>query len=225
MTTPPPYPPPPGGPPPYGSYGPPGGYPQQPPRKKSNAGIIVGIVAAVFVLCGMGGCVAFLVSTSDSDDADATFSQPTTSIQAEIGPDPASPGQPSQPPAASVRDGKFEFTVVAVDPPVPVVGDDFLQETAQGEFIVVHLTIGNTSKEAQSYSSDDQKLVDTQNREYTPDSGADLIINGESAWFTEINPGNAIQVALAYDVSPGTVPAKLEVHDSFLSDGATIALR
>ena len=40
----------------------------------------------------------------------------------------------------------------------------------------------------------------------------------------DINPGNSIQVELAFDVPPGTNPAELELHDSMFSGGISVRL-
>ena len=40
----------------------------------------------------------------------------------------------------------------------------------------------------------------------------------------DINPGNSIQVQVAFDVPPGTQPAELELHDSMFSGGVKLRL-
>lgn len=83
---------------------------------------------------------------------------------------------------STVRDGKFEFVVTAVDPPVKVVGDNpYLQKTAQGEYIQVHLTVTNISNKAKSYWSDNQKLIDDKGREFDNDTMAGINVNDGTA--------------------------------------------
>lgn len=43
------------------------------------------------------------------------------------------------------------------------------------------------------------------------------------AW-DNINPGNAVDVSLVYDMPAGAVPARIELHDSMFSGGATVEL-
>ncbi|WP_280203342.1 DUF4352 domain-containing protein [Nocardia cyriacigeorgica] len=150
--------------PPHGPV-PPGGYPP-PPKKKSNTLVIVLVViGAVIVLCGFGGCVAAL----SSDDSDDTTSTTTITAPAPGEPSPAAepPKSDIAPAGSAVRDGKFEFVVTAVDAPVKTVGDNpYLQKTAQGEYILVHINVTNISDQPQTYFADNQKLIDSQGRKF-----------------------------------------------------------
>ncbi|GAB2934639.1 hypothetical protein GCM10027047_33850 [Rhodococcus aerolatus] len=122
-----------------------------------------------------------------------------------------------------VRDGKFEFTVTAVEPPVPSVGDGPFSETAQGEYVVVRLDVTNVGDRQQLVDQSAQKLIDAQGRQLSPDTGATFAIDTDNA-FTEVNPGNSVQVALVYDVPVGTTPTTLELHDSAFSGGTEVSL-
>jgi hypothetical protein len=94
--------------------------------------------------------------------------------------------------------------------------------SAQGEFIVVTLSVSNIGNVPQSYFGQNQKLIDASGREYGANSEADMYMN--DAAFGDINPGNSIQVRVAFDVPPGTSPAELELHDSMFSGGASVRL-
>ncbi|MGQ4618101.1 DUF4352 domain-containing protein [Nocardia sp. R7R-8] len=207
-------------------YGPQPGYPPPPPAKKNNtAVIIILVIVGVLVLCGFGGCVAALSGSDKSDTAAATF----TTASAPPGA-PAPVGEPPKSDTAaagtSVRDGKFEFTVTAVDPPVKTVGSNpYLQKTAQGQYIQVHLTVTNIGNRAQSYWASNQKLIDDQGRKFENDTVAGINVNDSAAMTAEINPGNSIQLVVVFDVPPGANPAALELHDSAFSRGAKVALR
>lgn len=216
MTTPP-YPPPPN--PPYGQRP---GYPPYPPRK-SNTNVIILVVVGVFVLCGLGGCLAIVAGSDTEDKVAATF---TTAAPAAPGAPAAAPEDDVAAAGSAVRDGKFEFTVTAIDPPVKVVGDNpYLQKTAQGQYILVHLTVTNIGNKAQSYWANNQKLIDDQGREFENDTMAGINVNEDTAMTSDINPGNSVQVVVVFDVPAGTTPAALELHDSAFSGGAKVALR
>ena len=120
--------------------------------------------------------------------------------------------------AQVARDGKFEFTVNSVYT-APNLGG----ENAQGEYVIVSMTVQNIGHVAQNYFSDNQKLIDSTGRQFSPDSMADIEANGKLDEIS-INPGNHINVRVAFDVPPGTTPAQLVVHDSAFSGGATINL-
>ncbi len=134
---------------------------------------------------------------------------------------------PTAAPAGSaVRDGKFEFQVLNInrassagDPG----GNPYEQAKAQGEFIIVALSVKNISDQPQSYFGDNQKLIDSSGRQYGANSDADMYMNSSNAT-GDINPGNSIQASVAFDVPVGTVPSKLQLHDSAFSGGATVLL-
>ncbi|WP_245649761.1 DUF4352 domain-containing protein [Nocardia shimofusensis] len=162
---------------------------------------------AVVVLAVCGGCIALLggIGTEIAEDEEARTS--------------------AQPAGSEVRDGKFSFVVTRVDPPVTEVGDnEIMRETAQGEFVLVHVEVTNTANEPQTYFSENQKLIDDQGREYTNDSMAEMSVNAPNM-ITEINPGNKLSTIIVYDVPRGTVPAAIEFHDSTFSGGARVALK
>lgn len=89
------------------------------------------------------------------------------------------------------------------------LGTDSFIERAQGRFVVVSLVVANNQNSAISFSAATNKLVDSNNREYSVSS------KGETAWLmfernssednslmTEINPGNSARLTLVFDVPP-----------------------
>src|SRR5690606_4017864 len=75
---------------------------------------------------------------------------------------PAEEPAPEQPAASGigtpVRDGKFEFTVTSVETGVPSVGDQYLSQEAQGQYVLVHMTVKNIGDEAQMFTGGNQQL-------------------------------------------------------------------
>jgi Domain of unknown function (DUF4352) len=136
----------------------------------------------------------------------------------------AAPSTPKAAPAGSaVRDGKFEFQVLDITRAKTVsdpTGNPYLTTTAQGEFIVITLAVRNLGDEPRSYFGSNQKFIDASGREFAPSSSADMWMNTADP-MGDINPGNSIQVKVAFDVPPGTPTegAVLEMHDSTLSGG------
>lgn len=131
------------------------------------------------------------------------------------------------PVGSAVRDGKFEFQVVSVarantvsDP----TNNPYMTTTAQGEFVVVTLSVRNIGDQPQNYFGDNQKVVDASGRQYGANSEAGLWMNTNVTALGQINPGNSIQVRIAFDVPPGTQPTALELHDSMFSDGVSVRL-
>jgi len=188
------------------------------------------LIGAMVLLCG--GCFGIAGLASNSADDDSSTSTFTTSARAgdpaasaadETAP-PVPPKSDAAPAGTAVRDGKFEFRVTAVDPPVQTVGDNpFLQSTAQGEYILVHVSVTNIGDRPQTYFGSNQKLFDAQGKQFENDTGAEINLHDHLA--ATINPGNTIDVVLAFDVAVGTVADKLQLHDSVFSGGAKVALR
>lgn len=100
-------------------------------------------------------------------------------------------------------------------------GNPFETVTAQGEFIVVTLTIENIGNEARSFSGTNQYMVDTSGRRYDANGAAAFWMNKGTG---DINPGNAIKNRVAFDVAPGTTPRELILHDSTFSGGAHLEI-
>ncbi|RVW07946.1 DUF4352 domain-containing protein [Prescottella agglutinans] len=124
-----------------------------------------------------------------------------------------------------VRDGKFEFVVNGVEAGVPSVGvNEYLTEKAQGQFVLVRMTVRNIGDRAQSFTTSAQKLVDAQDRQHSVDDMATITLD-QGVAFEQINPGNSVEATIVFDVPPGTVPAVLEVHDSVFSGGESILLQ
>ncbi|MEV0684572.1 DUF4352 domain-containing protein [Nocardia sp. NPDC050378] len=179
-------------------------YPQPPKKRKVWPWVLGGFLLAVLAL--FGGCVALIGGAAN----EVAKSEQARSVAAPAG--------------TEVRDGKFAFTVTQVDPPVRTVGDNpYLQKTAQGEFVLVHIEVTNVGDVAQQYFGANQKLIDAQGREFANDTSAEINVNDELV--TEINPGNKISMVLVFDVPTGTDPAAVEFHDSAFSNGARVALK
>ncbi|GAA5052734.1 hypothetical protein GCM10023318_25760 [Nocardia callitridis] len=159
----------------------------------------------VFVLACVG-CVAFVSNVFDETSSVSTGSASTA------------------PAGSEVEDGKFAFQITQVDPPSTTVGDNaYTQQSAQGQFIVVHVNVANIGGEPQSYFGENQTLIDASGREFTNSTGAELAANDNST-LSEINPGNKVTTAIVFDVPPGTAPAAVEFHDSMFSGGTRVAL-
>ncbi|MDQ0842564.1 DUF4352 domain-containing protein [Streptomyces sp. V1I6] len=122
-----------------------------------------------------------------------------------------------------VRDGKFEFTVTRVQPGVQKIGGEFGKE-AQGQFILVHMTVSNIGDEAQHFDGDAQKLFDVKDREFSADALAAIYLEESKSFLNEINPGNKVKGIVVFDVPKDVKPVKLELHDSIFSGGVAVDL-
>ncbi|MEV0648546.1 DUF4352 domain-containing protein [Phytomonospora sp. NPDC050363] len=191
--------------------------------------ITLGAVAGVLLLIGALTAVAI---ASDGDRS-ATPAQPAaeddTRDELPAQP-PTTPQAPGTGPGSGVgeeaRDGVFAFTVTQVETGVQSVGDEFFGETAQGEFVIVHLTAKNVGDVPQFFTDADQRLFDTEGKEYAVNFTADLLLNEDgSSFYEEINPGLSIEVKIAFDVADGTEPGAIELHEAPGSPGVTVSLK
>ncbi|MBV8348235.1 MAG: DUF4352 domain-containing protein, partial [Mycolicibacterium sp.] len=149
------------------------------------------------IAASISGCGGLTSATSPSSSASASVGQ-------------------------EVRDGKFAFTVVSVEPPQSTIGDD----RPQGQFIVAHLHVKNVGNQEQTFFCSDQKLKDSTGKSYSSSDDAEQALynatnpkgNGNPL-IAEVNPGNAVDIACVYDLPMGTTPAAIELHDSNFSGG------
>ena len=100
--------------------------------------------------------------------------------------------------------------------------DSSASATAQGEFIIIDMTVRNISNEVQTYFTGSQKLV-AAGKHYGDSTDAELYLPN-SELTSQINPGSMIDTAVAFDVPEGTEPDALEVHDFAFSPGATVPI-
>jgi hypothetical protein len=167
---------------------------------------VAGGVAIVLVCFAVGG-----------QDDKPTPKPAALSAPSSAQPHPTAPANPTAAPAGSaVRDGKFEFRVLGVERSKSVAG-----VIAQGEFVLVTLSIENTGDQARRFYGGNQKLVDTSGREFSFSSMIDYKLDAASG---DINPGLSMQSQVAFDVPPGAQVRELILHDSMFSGGAHLQL-
>ena len=175
-------------------------------RKSTLAGLFIAATVAI-------GCGA-------ADTEDTASGEVETEAEAEEKPVKKAAGSGDK-----GRDGKFEVTVKSMKCGVDTVGDQYLNEKAQGQFCLVTVKVRNIGKEAQMFSDSDQKAYSSDGTEYSTDTAAGLWANKNADTFlNEINPGNQITGVLVYDVPKKTKLVKLELHDSMFSGGVTVSL-
>jgi hypothetical protein len=216
-----------------GPYGPvPPQVHYSPPRPKGTGGgksclVAIGAIVGLFVV--LGACGALLsagsTNTSPSASTSASHSSPAKAAQ------PADSTQPARKKALvngigqEYRDGKFAFTVTKIKKGVHRVGDQYLGQTAQGQFVLVSVTVRNIGNEARTFDNSSQKLTDSQGRGFDADGQATIAMGEQSnAFLKDINPGNGVKGILIFDVPQGVKLKSLELHDSPFSGGVTIPL-
>lgn len=178
-------------------------------RHKILTGIGIAIIAIVLVSAiARGGnsepAADEVAVGSEVSSEEATDAQGAEGASEADSAEDAAPGI-----GDAVQSGDLEFTVTAIEPGGTEIGSEYLSETAQGEFLLVHVTVTNTGNEAATFFGSNQKLIDSEGREHETDSTASLYIPDNDTLFAEINPGNAVVGTLVFDLPANAEPLEL----------------
>ncbi len=126
-------------------------------------------------------------------------------------PAPAKPSGPSGKAIAGITAAVADVT----DPEFPD-----LQKAAQGEFVLVKMTVKNVGADPQTFFASFNTLSDGTT-EYQADDEAWIYLGNTLA---DLSPGDAIDTAVVFDVPVGTDPESVELHDGPFSEGVTVGL-
>jgi Domain of unknown function (DUF4352) len=126
----------------------------------------------------------------------------------------------------SVRDGRFAFTVTAVQRPSKTLTDRLgATETAEGAYVIVRVSVTNIGYEARTLTVTDQFLVDNKGQRFGTSSAISSLAGAETIFLEKINPGHTVHDApLLFDVPAGTTIGSIELHDSLSSTGVKVGL-
>jgi hypothetical protein len=94
------------------------------------------------------------------------------------------------------------------------------QKAAQGEYVLVKMTVTNVSTEPQTFFASFNKLSDGTT-EFRSDDEAWIYLGNTLA---DLSPGDTIDTAVVFDVPVGTDPESIELHDGPFSEGVTAGL-
>jgi hypothetical protein len=124
-----------------------------------------------------------------------------------------------------VRDGRFEFTITNVACGKATEQNGSLRKTAQGQYCEVALTVKNIGAVPGTFDGTSQKAKGPAGATYDNDGVAELYANsGNQTFLDDINPGNAVRGVLVFDIPKNARILDVELHESTLSDGVTVAV-
>ncbi len=181
------------------------------------------VLSVIIALIAFGSLIAAAGGGSDTNNNQASGgdSQANAATAQESSSQHAKIGEP-------VRDGKFEFIVKSVEcghKEVVSPETDALRKTAQGQFCLMAVSVKNIGNEQQYFSESDQKLLNTEGQQFSPDSTATLYhSNNQDAWLAQINPGNSVEGTLVFDVPADAKITQAQLHDSAFSGGVKVDL-
>ena len=194
--------------------------------------VFIGLGAAIVVI--IGGVVAAVILAMRMDLGEPTVSAQTTSADA-----PAPTAAPETParqviedtdaaetqaawPGLEVRDGNFAFVVGDVERVAAVASPDNpeIQKAAQGEFVIVHMTVTNIAAEPEPFYVSFSTLSDG-GTVYKSDDEAWLYLGNTVA---DLQPGESLDTVVVFDVPVGTDVDSIRLRDSPSSPGVTVGL-
>jgi hypothetical protein len=161
-----------------------------------------------------------IISSGPSSTSKSTT--PTTSSDESSVPETASESPTTASGSgAQASAGGLTFAVTGVENAPSVKYQDApVERVAQGEFVVVHMTVLNSGDAQATFLATLQKLK-AGGTTYSVDDEATAYLNGTWA---DLNAGDTADVAIAFDVPPGTTPESLEVHGDPISAGVDVPL-
>lgn len=192
----------------------------------SVGGVVTSIIGLVSVVLAtvVYSSLMYAVATSEPNTvpttlpSEASTTEPATSKASK-------PAEKTAKVGDTVVDGSFAYTVKKVRTGVRHVGDSTFGETAQGQFVIVNVTVRNVGDEAVSFHTDDAYLFDDKGRRYDADTEANITIDYDN-WLEEINPGNTMKGKIVFDIPKKVEPVSLELNNFLGGDGgATFSLR
>jgi hypothetical protein len=214
---------------PYG-YPQPQPYPQTVIVQKKGGGCFKAMLIGAAVLVGLV-VLGMLVNGGGSDSGASGSGPEATSVAApeqETSKEETPQKEAEKPKVAGigdvVKDGKFSFKITKVEKGLSKVGQGYTASKAQGQYVLVHVTVKNIGDEAQMFSDSEQKLIDTKDREYDADSGAAIWLEDSNGFLKNINPGNTVKGFVLFDVPKNFKLKAIKLHDSMFSGGVTVSL-
>ncbi len=107
------------------------------------------------------------------------------------------------------------------------VGGEFTKETAQGVFKVVTISLTNGQKDAITVDANSFKLVDSQGREFTYSSSAQISMdveedNGSDFFLKQLNPGLTQEGKIVFDVPADAAGLVLKATGGMMGEEITL---
>ncbi|MFK5644912.1 DUF4352 domain-containing protein [Ornithinimicrobium sp. LYQ121] len=196
-------------------------------RHKILTGIL-GVLVLFMVVGALGGGDVELPGAPQNPAASASSAEEGTgssaSSQGSTADESAAEEAPAEPQVGDVVTvGDFAVTVTGTEGGLAGIGDATFGEGAQGQFVKVWVTVENTGDSAEYFFDSDQSLVDDQDRQHSTSSSS-WLLDEESLFLAEINPGNTIEGVLLYDIPADAVPTAVDLQAGWLSSSVRVSL-
>ncbi|MBJ7338721.1 DUF4352 domain-containing protein [Mycolicibacterium sp.] len=161
--------------------------------------VLVGVGVLAF-----GGCGTFLIAERSAISSIVSGDRTSVFGQTDIG--------------VPVDDGSLRFVVHSVN-------NAGLQSNPQptGVYVIADVTVSNTGTEPRTVIARNQKLISASGLAYEA-TGMDVRAAKEDTTTAVVNPGQAIEVRMRFDVPKEPRVAAIELHESATSAGARARL-
>lgn len=186
------------------------------------------------VLTVLGAVVVVIVVASVAASLGARSAEPTSAAPTSAH-EPSAPGSAPEPAPSEeeapgigspVTSGDLEFTVTKVAEAGTHIGSDILGADAQGRYVTATVRVANVSKEPQTFVVSYVQLVDADGNVFDADSMATIYAGSNAkTWVATINPGNAVEGPIVFDLPAGTEPAAVAVKGGLFDTVVRIVLR
>lgn len=185
----------------------------------SNKGVAISGTAlgiAAFVMTGVMTAAVFGGGASPDPQLATDSGSGQQTQQADV----AGVGDP-------VTDANLTFTVTGVDT-TQAIGDSMVSSEAQGEYLIVNLTVENTGDESATFNAGpSQVALDSEGNKYETSQDAMMSSSSEdmNSFLQPINPGNSVEGRLVFDVPENTEIVKVRLQGGTFSSGAEVSLK
>ncbi|MDT7846998.1 DUF4352 domain-containing protein [Streptomyces justiciae] len=75
----------------------------------------------------------------------------------------------------------------------------------------------NIGTRAQTFDGSAQTLIGADDRRYSADATAAIYLEDSQSFLTQVNPGNAVDGIVVFDISLDATLVGIELHDSLFS--------
>ena len=122
----------------------------------------------------------------------------------------------------TIQAGDFKWKITKSSTATEIGQDlagTFFGEKADGIFIILDVEVENTGKSAEYLMDSYLKIVDDQNREFSPNSVAAIYLKpqGSALMFEQVNPGIVKKGKIVFDVPAGLKVANIRISSNLLS--------
>ena len=118
----------------------------------------------------------------------------------------------------SVQAGDFKWKITKFTTAKTIGTNPYLTTEADGIYLILNVEVENTGNSAEYLMDSYLKLVDDQNREFSPDSSAAIYLDSNQALlFEQVNPGIIKKGKIVFDVPENLNVANVRISSNLLS--------